>query len=83
MNYLQIFCVKTLYSSELRNKDKYNKYREQGFCWIKQKHYDNFKNILRFPTLGCRVEISKSPAPGFIPICSRKGKRIINKLCYF
>ncbi len=83
MNYLHIFCVKTMYSSELKNKEKYKKYTDEGFCWIKQKHSEYFRNILRFPSIGCRVEISKSPAPGFVPICSKQGKKIINKLCYF
>jgi hypothetical protein len=83
MNYLNIFCLKTLHSSELKNKQKYNYYKDEGFSWIKQKNYENFKNILRFPTVGCQVEISKLPAPGFVLISSKSGKRIINKLCYF
>jgi hypothetical protein len=81
-DYGRIFGVKTMLSTELQNKVTYDKLVSDGYVWIKQKHIFQFHNLVRFPTVGRWVELSRTGVGHFVPIDSRAGKKLINKLCY-
>jgi hypothetical protein len=82
LDYTRMFGVKVMLSTELQNKDVYNALLADGFMWIKQKHNLHFDRIVRNPTIGRWVEISRSPQLQSVEITSSKGKKLINKLCY-
>ena len=81
-NYMRMFGMKTMLSTDLQNKALYDALVADGFKWIKQKHNLHFDRIVRNPTIGRWVEISRSPQPLSVEITSSKGKKLINKLCY-
>jgi hypothetical protein len=83
LDYGRMFGMKVIFSAELQNKDIYDKLIADGFLWIKQKHNLHFDRIVRFPTVGRRLEISRMPQIGSVPIQSLKGQKLINTLCYF
>ena len=81
--YSSIFGVKTLLSTDLQNAATYNKLVADGYVWIKQKHIQHFHNLVRFPTVGRWVEVSRTGAGHYVEIDSNKGKKLINNLCYY
>ena len=82
LDYGRIFGVKVMLSTELQKRDVYSALIADGFMWIKQKHNVNFDRIVRNPTIGWWVEISRSHQPYSVEITSSKGRKLINKLCY-
>lgn len=82
LDYGRIFGVKVMLSTDLQNKEIYNALVADGFMWIKQKHNEHFHKIVRNPTIGRWVELSRSRQPYSVEITSSKGKILINKLCY-
>jgi hypothetical protein len=74
---------KRVFTSELKNNERIEYYRNQGFHWIKRIENKNFKQIIRNPTIGCYVELTTIYRYGTVPINSYIGKKIITKLCYF
>ena len=83
LDYGRIFGMKVIFSTELQDKDVYNKLVADGFIWIKQKYNLHFDRIVRFPTVGRWLEISRMPELHSVPIQSLKGYKLINTLCYF
>lgn len=81
-DYGRIFGTKVMLSTDLQNKETYNKLVSDGYIWIKQKHIFQFHNLVRFPTVGRWVELSRTGSGHFVAIDSRAGKKLINKLCY-
>jgi hypothetical protein len=81
-DYGRMFGTKVISSSELQNKETYDKLVADGFVWIKQKHNLHFDKIVRFPTVGRWLEISRNWQAFAVPITSSKGQMLINKLCY-
>jgi hypothetical protein len=69
-------------SVNLQNKQTLENYMNLGYLWVRRIEY-KFNNITRFPTVGCILEISNVRDIGSVLINSNKGKRMINKLCYF
>ena len=82
LDYGRLFGMKVILSTELQKKEVYDKLVADGFKWIKQKHNLHFHRIVRDPTIGRWLEISRSPQPLSVEITSSKGKKLINKLCY-
>ena len=82
LDYSRAFGVKTFLSTDLQNVETYNKLVSDGYVWIKQKHIFQFHRLVRFPTIGRWVEVSRTGAGHYVPIDSKAGKKLINKLCY-
>jgi hypothetical protein len=80
--YSRIFGVKLVFSTELKNKETYDKLVEDGFLWIKQKHNSHFDRIVRFPIIGRWLLLSRGYDSGAVYINSREGQKLIHKLCY-
>lgn len=76
------FWVKRMRNFELQDKDYLDSLKAQGFCWIRRT-YSGFNLIMRNPTVGFPVEIFTIFNAGCVEIDSRKGRKLINKLCYF
>jgi hypothetical protein len=55
---------------------------DNGFLFIRRLHY-NYNHILRGPTNGCNVELTKIQDWGSILIDSPAGRRLIKRICYF
>jgi hypothetical protein len=83
LDYGHLFGMKLIFSVELQDKELYDKLVADGFVWIKQKHNSHFDRIVRFPTVGRWLEISRMPQIRSVPIQSLKGQKLINTLCYF
>jgi hypothetical protein len=75
--------MKRMLSVELQNEAYFNHLYKSGFRWIRQYHPTDYNRITRNPTIGCIVEIFVQRDVGCIPINSTKGRKLINKLCYF
>jgi hypothetical protein len=82
LDYGRLFGVKVMLSTELQKRDVYSALIADGFMWIKQKHNVNFDKIVRNPTIGRWLEISRNWQSFAVPITSSKGQKLINKLCY-
>ena len=67
---------------ELRNEFMLNLYIQRGFKYIRRLHY-NYNYILREPTDGCLVELTKRQDVGSIPIQSAAAKKLIRRVAYF
>lgn len=67
---------------ELRDPAVLNHYIESGFVYIRRLHY-NYNHILRTPTNGCYVELTKMEDVGSMPINSPSARRLIRRLSYF
>jgi len=67
---------------ELRDPLVLNYYLDQGFLYIRRLHY-NYNHILRSPTDGCNVELTKHMDIGSIPINSPRARKLIRRICYF
>jgi hypothetical protein len=80
--YTRIFSIKTFLSTDLQDRDLYDNLIESGHIWIKRKHIPHFHNLVRDPTVGCWVEVSRLNSGHCVPITSVAGKKIINKICY-
>lgn len=81
--YCRIFGSKIILSTELRKKEVYDKLVGQGYCWVRQRYQKHYIDILRFPTIGRWLEISKTYDLRCVPIDSYKGRKLINSYCFF
>ena len=70
------------FSKSLQNQRRLQSYLDKGFTHIRRV-ICTFKQILRFPTVGCRVELSNRYEVGSYPILSAAGKNLIWRLNYF
>ena len=66
----------------LQNPNILQSYREDGYNYVR-KYHKLYDNILRAPTVGCYVMLSRTSYPTFFPIDSRDGKKLIKKISYF
>lgn len=77
-----IYGMKKVLSTDLKDKQKFDKYYKEGYRFIRKFNEKDHKYTLRNPTIGCYVEIFKNPYYNVVPINSIKGKKLINKICY-
>ncbi len=82
-DYGRCFTKVRLLSTDLKNPEIFNHYYDKGFRWIRKYHVDDLNRVLRYPTVGCWVEIFYECNLDCIHIDSKKSRKIINKLCYF
>jgi hypothetical protein len=83
MKYSDYFRKIWITTSELKKPIVLEKYKKQGFIWIRKLTNKRFENIVRNPTIGCTVELFFLWQPNCVPIDSPQAKKLINKLCYF
>lgn len=67
---------------ELRNPVKLERYLQAGFVYIRRLEF-KYMHIMREPTDGCHVELTKEMDVGSIPIDSVKARRLIRRISYF
>jgi hypothetical protein len=77
----QPHTVKTT-TPQLRNPATLEKYVAGGLKYIRRLDY-NYHHIMREPTDGCTVELTKEPEIGSIPIDSAKARKLIQRRSYF
>lgn len=83
MTYSSLFKCKRVHSVLLKDSSILNDLLNEGYLYMKKYNFVSFHEITRFPTVGCVVELYTIPRVGAFPINSDKGKKLINKLCYF
>jgi hypothetical protein len=69
-------------TAELRNPVILAKYISEGFIYIRRLHY-KYHHILREPTNGCYVELTKEKDIGSLPIESAAARKLIRRISYF
>ena len=69
-------------TAELRNPLLLERYLQAGFVYIRRLEF-KYEHIMREPTNGCHVELTKERDVGSLPIDSVKGRRLIRRICYF
>jgi hypothetical protein len=82
MDYSRIFGTKLFLSTDLQNRERLENLISDGYVWIRQKHIQHFHKIVRFPTVGRWVEVSRTGGGHYVMIDSPAGRKLINKLCY-
>ncbi len=82
LDYGRMFGMRVIFSADLQNKEVYDQLLTDGFLWVRQKHR-SFERLVRCPTVGRWLEISRMPQQFSVPIGSLKGQKLINRLCYF
>jgi hypothetical protein len=82
-DYGKYFTKIRIMSTELKNPEIFNYYYNKGFRWIRKYHARNLDSVLRYPTVGCLLEIFYEYNLDCIKIDSNKSKKLINKVCYF
>jgi hypothetical protein len=75
-------CLVKTTTVDLRDPVVLKYYLDSGFLYIRRLHY-NYNHILRSPTDGCNVEITKHMECGSIPLNSPKARKLIRRICYF
>jgi hypothetical protein len=83
MTYSSLFKCKRICTYLLQDRAILDELVTEGYCWIKRVNHTHFHEITRNPTIGCTVELYTTNHVGCVPINSIKGKKLINKLCYF
>jgi hypothetical protein len=69
-------------STDLKDPVYLEGIRRSGYNWIRVRHQDFYRS-LRNPTVGRLVELFKRRQIYCVHINSEKGRRIIQKLCYY
>ena len=82
MPLLNFFSKRRYLSIELNDPIMISNLKNNGFCWIR-RHNKQLFSVLRFPTVGCILEVSKEWDIGYVPIDSPTGKKLIQRICYF
>jgi hypothetical protein len=67
---------------ELRDPGVLKKHLDNGFIYIRRLNY-NYNHILRTPTNGCTVELTKVQDVGSFFLDSPAARKLIRRLCYF
>ena len=67
---------------ELRNPVILGRYLQAGFVYMRRLEF-KYEHIMREPTNGCYVELTKEKDVGSFPIDSAKGRRLIQRISYF
>jgi hypothetical protein len=55
----------------------------EGYQYIRKFNYIHLHEIVRYPTMGCIVELCTINRVGCVKIDSKEGQKLINKKCYF
>ncbi len=79
--YSRLFHVHRISTRELQNPEIMQRVHEKGYAYIR-KYERDFNSTLRRPTIGCIVEISYYRQVDSVPIYSRAGQKLINRLNY-
>lgn len=66
----------------LRDPVVLEKYRQAGFVYIRRLEF-KYEHIMREPTDGCHVELTKEMDFGSMHIDSLKARRLIRRISYF
>jgi hypothetical protein len=82
MTYSSLFKCKRLHTILLQDTTVLNSILNEGFKWIRRIDKVEFHTITRYPTMGCIVEVFTSFQAGCVEIESRKGQKLIRRLCY-
>ena len=81
-NYFSYASLARTTTVNLRDPAVLQAYIDAGFLHIRQIHF-NYNKILRGPTNGCYVELTRNETVSSLPIQSRAAKKLINRLRYF
>jgi hypothetical protein len=83
MPYSDIFRKAWVKTINLQNKELYDLYVKAGYKYIRKLTGRPFESYMRTPTIGCTVELFFVQEIGCVLLDSAKGRKLINKLCYF
>ena len=67
---------------ELRDPLVLKYHLDNGFIYIRRLNY-NYNHILRTPTDGCNVELTKLQDVGSFLLDSPAARKLIRRICYF
>jgi hypothetical protein len=76
------YSKRRLLSIQLQDPITLAELKNVGFVWIR-RHHRHLDFVLRNPTLGCVVEVTKAWDIGCVPIDSPAAKKLIRRICYF
>jgi len=79
---LDFFSKRRLRSVQLQDPITLATLKHAGFGWIR-RYNPHLDFVLRDPTLGCIVEVTRAWDLGCVPIDSPAAKKLIRRLCYF
>ena len=82
MSLLDFYSKRRLHSITLQDPITLAELKNEGFVWIRRYHR-HLDFVLRDPTLGCVVEVTKAWDIGCVPIDSPAAKKLIRRICYF
>lgn len=83
MPYSDIFRKAWVKSINLQNKKLYDLYVNAGFKYVRKLKDRPFESYMRSPTVGCTLELFFVQETECVLLDSVKGRKLINKLCYF
>jgi len=83
MKYSDHFRKTVADTYDLQKPEILESYISKGFKWIRKYNDRSFENIVKDQTIGCTVELFFVKSVDCVRIDSPKGKKLINKLCYF
>lgn len=69
-------------TTDLQNDYVLNSYKDTGYTHIRQV-YMPYNKVLRFPSVGCIVELSREREVGSHLLDSPKGRKLIRRISYF
>lgn len=76
------FAHKRITTRALRNPIYLKQLMDAGFCWISREEKP-FSDTLRYPTLGCIVDLYVIPRAYSIRLDSKEGQQLLKKMCYY
>jgi hypothetical protein len=83
MPYSSLFKCKRINTYLLQDSQILNDLIKEGYHYIRKFNYVQFHEIVRYPTMGCVVELCTINRVGCVRINSKEGQKLINKKCYF
>ena len=83
MTYSSLFKCKRINTYLLQDETILRDLIKEGYQYIRKFNYVQFHEIVRYPTMGCVVELFTVNHVGCVRIDSDKGKKLIRRLCYF
>ena len=76
------YSKRRLLSTDLQDPITLATLKNEGFGWIRRYNL-HLDYVLRRPSVGCIVEITKAWDLGCVPIDSPAAKKLIRRICYF
>jgi hypothetical protein len=67
---------------QLREPGALDLYKNMGYTYIRQVH-KTYDMILRYPSVGCIVQLLSWRDIGTHPIDSPRSRKLVNRICYF